>query len=86
MPSMHFGWALWCGLAFFSVTTVRWQKVLAIAFPAVTLLVIIATGNHFLFDAIAGAAVYGVSYAAVKVVRRLSVREQVDERDLPVPA
>ncbi|WP_158580768.1 phosphatase PAP2 family protein [Cellulomonas rhizosphaerae] len=84
MPSMHFGWALWCGLAVFAVSKVRWQKVLAIAFPSVTLVVIIATGNHFLFDAIAGAAVYGVAYGAVRVVRRLSVREPAEE--LPLAA
>ena len=45
---------------------------------------IIATGNHFLFDAIAGAAVYGVAYGAVRVVRRLSVREPAEE--LPLAA
>lgn len=87
MPSMHFGWALWCGLAFFQATTVRWQRVLAIAFPTATLLVIIATGNHFVLDAFAGAATYGVAYAAVRVVRRLSVRQEVvEERDVPVAA
>ncbi|MEN0130091.1 MAG: phosphatase PAP2 family protein [Brevundimonas sp.] len=79
MPSMHFGWALWCGIAFYGATRVAWQRVLAIAFPVVTLFVIIATGNHFLLDAIAGAAAYGIAFAAVRVSRRVTLRDPADE-------
>ncbi|MDM7831510.1 phosphatase PAP2 family protein [Cellulomonas edaphi] len=79
MPSMHFGWALWCGLAFFQATVVTWKRVLAISFPVVTLFVIIATGNHFLLDAVAGAAAYGIAFAAVRVSRRVSMRDPVEQ-------
>jgi hypothetical protein len=79
MPSMHFGWALWCGIAFFSATVVLWQRVLAVAFPIVTLLVIVVTGNHFILDAVAGAAAYAIAYAAVRVSRRVSLREPADD-------
>ncbi|WP_051681600.1 phosphatase PAP2 family protein [Cellulomonas sp. HZM] len=79
MPSMHFGWALWCGVAFFRATVVRWQRVIAVLFPTATLFVIIATGNHFLLDAAAGAAVFGVSWALVVVVQRMFAPTRVEE-------
>jgi hypothetical protein len=58
---------------------VLWQRVLAVAFPIVTLLVIVVTGNHFILDAVAGAAAYAIAYAAVRVSRRVSLREPADD-------
>ncbi|NBE53190.1 phosphatase PAP2 family protein [Streptomyces boluensis] len=54
MPSMHIGWSLWCGLAVFALSRVRWVRVLAVLYPVTTLVVIIATGNHFWLDAVGG--------------------------------
>ncbi|MDI3423290.1 phosphatase PAP2 family protein [Streptomyces luteolus] len=54
MPSMHIGWSLWCGLALFTLARVPWVRVLAVLYPLVTLVVIIATANHFWLDAIGG--------------------------------
>ncbi|MER6977556.1 phosphatase PAP2 family protein [Streptomyces carpinensis] len=54
MPSMHIGWSLWCGLTIFALTTVPWVRVLAVLYPATTLLVIVATANHFWLDAVGG--------------------------------
>lgn len=54
MPSMHIGWSLWCALAVFALAQVRWVRVLALLYPVATLVVIIATANHFWLDAVGG--------------------------------
>ncbi|NUR66627.1 MAG: phosphatase PAP2 family protein [Streptomyces sp.] len=54
MPSMHIGWSLWCGLTIFALASVPWVRVLGLLYPAVTLVVIVATANHFWLDAVGG--------------------------------
>ncbi|WP_020115921.1 phosphatase PAP2 family protein [Streptomyces canus] len=54
MPSMHIGWSLWCGLTIFALASVPWVRVLGLVYPAATLLVIVATANHFWLDAVGG--------------------------------
>lgn len=54
MPSMHIGWSLWCGLTIFALASVPWVKVLGLLYPAATLVVIVATANHFWLDAVGG--------------------------------
>lgn len=54
MPSMHIGWSLWCGLTVFALASVPWVRVLGLLYPAATLLVIVATANHFWLDAVGG--------------------------------
>ncbi len=57
MPSMHIGWSLWCGLTIFALASVPWVRVLGLLYPVATLLVIVATANHFWLDAV-GAVSY----------------------------
>ncbi|AXE26142.1 hypothetical protein C0216_24160 [Streptomyces globosus] len=54
MPSMHIGWSLWCGLTIWAVATVPWARVLGLLYPTATLVVIVATANHFWLDAVGG--------------------------------
>ncbi|MEV3909258.1 phosphatase PAP2 family protein [Streptomyces canus] len=54
MPSMHIGWSVWCGLTIFALASVPWVRVLGLLYPTVTLLVIVATANHFWLDAVGG--------------------------------
>jgi hypothetical protein len=54
MPSMHIGWSLWCGLTIFFLARVPWVRVLGLLYPVATLVVIVATANHFLLDAVGG--------------------------------
>ncbi|MGV9253033.1 phosphatase PAP2 family protein [Streptomyces sp. NPDC003697] len=54
MPSMHIGWSLWCGVTVCALATVPWVRVLALVYPAATLVVIVATANHFWLDAVGG--------------------------------
>ncbi|MFJ3230145.1 phosphatase PAP2 family protein [Streptomyces sp. NPDC086787] len=54
MPSMHIGWSLWCGLTIFALAQVPWGRVIGLLYPVTTLLVIVATANHFWLDAVGG--------------------------------
>ncbi|MET8676407.1 phosphatase PAP2 family protein [Streptomyces sp. NPDC004647] len=54
MPSMHIGWSVWCGIAIAMLARPMWAKVLGLAYPALTLVVIVATANHFWLDAVGG--------------------------------
>ncbi|MBT2441487.1 phosphatase PAP2 family protein [Streptomyces sp. ISL-36] len=54
MPSMHIGWSLWCGLIIFALASAPWARVLGLLYPAATLVVIVATANHFWLDAVGG--------------------------------
>lgn len=66
MPSMHIGWSVWCGITIVMLAPALWAKVLGWLYPPLTLLVIVATANHFWLDAVGGvlclAAGYGLSY------------------------
>ncbi len=60
MPSLHIGWALWCGLILFKESSALWAKMVAIAYPILTLFAIVVTANHWWLDAIGGAFVVGL--------------------------
>jgi hypothetical protein len=63
MPSMHIGWSLWCGLTIFALATVPWVRVLGLLYPATTLVVIVATANHFWLDAVGGVVCLAFGFA-----------------------
>lgn len=62
MPSLHFGWSLWCGLVIAIIAPKAWMKVLGLLHPLFTVAAIVATGNHWLLDAVGGAAVVGAGF------------------------
>ncbi|MBT3150887.1 phosphatase PAP2 family protein [Streptomyces sp. CHD11] len=62
MPSMHIGWSVWAGVTIFALATVPWARVLGLLYPAATLVVIVATANHFWLDAVGGVICLGVGY------------------------
>ncbi|MFG3099060.1 bifunctional glycosyltransferase 87/phosphatase PAP2 family protein [Streptomyces sp. NPDC048182] len=62
MPSLHFGWSLWCGLVIAIVAPKAWMKALALLHPLFTVSAIVATGNHWILDAVGGAAVVGAGF------------------------
>ncbi|WP_415950720.1 phosphatase PAP2 family protein [Streptomyces sp. KLOTTS4A1] len=65
MPSMHIGWSLWCGLIIFALAKAPWARILGLLYPAATLVVIIATANHFWLDAVGGALCLAFGFAVV---------------------
>lgn len=64
-PSMHVGWAVWCGWVLWGSSRPA-VRVLGLAYPCFVTFVVVATGNHFLLDAVAGAAVV---WLAARVAR-----------------
>jgi hypothetical protein len=57
VPSLHFGYALLVGVAVAKFARRAVSRVLGGAYPIAMLGIIVATGNHFVFDAAAGGAV-----------------------------
>ena len=60
MPSLHVGWALWCGLMLFRFSGDRTVRVLGLLYPLTITMVVLGTGNHYLFDCLAGALLLGL--------------------------
>ncbi|MEU1464719.1 phosphatase PAP2 family protein [Streptomyces sp. NPDC005727] len=60
MPSLHVGWALWCGVMLWRYGGTRLTRILAVAYPLLTAVVVMGTANHYSLDAVAGVAVMGV--------------------------
>ncbi|MEW2546795.1 bifunctional glycosyltransferase 87/phosphatase PAP2 family protein [Streptomyces sp. NPDC047002] len=63
MPSLHFGWSLWCGVTVVVLAPKLWMKLIALLDPLFTLSAIIATGNHWVLDAVGGATVVAAGFA-----------------------
>jgi PAP2 superfamily len=70
MPSLHCGWALWCGVMLWRHGGTRLTKVIGVAYPLLTAIVVMGTANHYLLDAVAGVVVMGLGLLlAPQVVR-----------------
>lgn len=67
MPSMHIGWSLWCGLTIFALASVPWVRVVGLLYPATTLVVIVATANHFWLDAVGGALCLAFGFTVARL-------------------
>ncbi|MDQ0601514.1 hypothetical protein QF037_005859 [Streptomyces canus] len=70
MPSLHVGWALWCGVMLWRYGGTRTTKALGVAYPLITTIVVMGTANHYFLDAVAGAAVMGVGLLLAPLVLR----------------
>jgi hypothetical protein len=68
VPSLHFGYALLVGVTVALLAKGRVARAIGWGYPAVMLLVIVATGNHFFFDAAGGALAIGFGYVAASWV------------------
>ncbi|MGH9076799.1 MAG: phosphatase PAP2 family protein [Acidimicrobiales bacterium] len=56
MPSLHMAWAVWSGVALWTIGRRRVVTVLAVAYPILTFLGVLITANHFVVDSVAGVA------------------------------
>jgi hypothetical protein len=70
MPSLHVGWAVWVGWYAATHARRRWVRALAVAYPVVTSVVVVATANHYWLDVVAGAALVGAVITGVTMVGR----------------
>jgi PAP2 superfamily len=69
IPSFHVGWVMLAAWAVFRVARSRLIRVLCIVWPAAMAYAVVATGNHWVLDIPAGAALAAVG---VLVARRLA--------------
>ena len=76
MPSLHVGWTVWVAWAVWS-SVGRVGRTLACLYVAGTTFVVVATGNHWVLDAVAGAAVIVVG---IVVSGRLAARRTPADR------
>jgi hypothetical protein len=65
LPSLHIAWATWCSIAVWHMTQRRSMRAIAAVYPLLTTFAVMATGNHFLADAVAGAAITGTVFFAL---------------------
>lgn len=87
MPSLHFGWSLWCGLVVVLLAPKPWMKLLGLLHPLFTVCAIVATANHWVLDAAGGAAVVAAGFGLTYVLAgpRELLRPASAEREPPVP-
>ena len=66
MPSLHFGWNLLLGMGIIWNTKHIWARAFGVIMPAAMFLAVVATGNHFILDVLAGTVValdgLGIAY------------------------
>jgi hypothetical protein len=70
MPSLHVGWAIWCGWTVARLARRAWVRRLAAAYPVVVVLVVLSTANLYVLDAAAGLLIL----LAGNVISRTAVR------------
>ena len=71
MPSLHFGWTVGFGILFFSMKPLP-IKVLGVLYPTLTLFAITITANHYIMDAVGGAAMILASFGTYELLRRFN--------------
>ena len=74
VPSLHFGWVFLSGIAMFRETPSMAAKLLGVFMPLAMLFSIVATGNHFFLDAVAGGIVALIGLGASLMLRTLVMR------------
>ena len=67
MPSLHVGWAMWCAIAWVYVHRGPLRH-LAWLYPMVTTVVVLGTANHYLADAVVGAAFAAAAFGVTWVI------------------
>jgi hypothetical protein len=82
MPSLHIGWSLWCAFAVVTLAKRPWVRLLGALYPVATFFVIVGTANHFVLDAVGGAATL---FLAIGLQRVLSGRRTYQRRMIIVP-
>src|SRR3989442_2264340 len=69
VPSLHAGWAMALGVGIVIYARNYLLRAVGILYPTAVLLTIVVTGNHFIFDALAGALVMAGGFPATAPFR-----------------
>lgn len=82
LPSLHVTWALWVAVASQALARHRALRAALWAYPALTVLDVIATANHYMLDVITAPAVLVLAYAiaALPALRRRPWRHPILRR------
>ncbi|MEV6317958.1 phosphatase PAP2 family protein [Streptomyces sp. NPDC051776] len=82
MPSLHVGWALWCGVMLWRHGRSALARTAGVAYPLITAIVVMGTANHYFLDAVAGAAVMGIGLLLARPALRLGdmARDRIRRR------
>ncbi|GAA5194754.1 hypothetical protein GCM10023322_59930 [Rugosimonospora acidiphila] len=67
MPSLHIAWAVWVTVVLAAIIGAHWVQVLSTFHVLLTALVILATANHYLLDAIGGCLLVWLAMVLVGV-------------------
>ena len=70
MPSLHIAWAVWCTIALWRISKRAWVRALAVVYPCITAVAVLATGNHFLLDIVGGLVAIAAAVAIVSLAAR----------------
>jgi membrane-associated phospholipid phosphatase len=70
VPSMHVGWVLLMGLSVWRFAGIRWVRWLGLALPFFMAFAVVATGNHYFFDAVTGAVAALLGLALARFAER----------------
>jgi hypothetical protein len=79
VPSLHAGWALGVGIGLWRYARSRVWQIVGVLYPIAVFLTIVVTGNHFVFDALAGVCVMGLGFV---VATAISGRPRGDDEQL----
>ncbi|PGH50263.1 phosphatase PAP2 family protein, partial [Streptomyces sp. Ru87] len=74
MPSLHVGWALWCGVVLWRYGRGPLARAAGVAYPLLTSLVVMGTANHYFLDVVGGVAVMALGLLLVRPLLRLADR------------
>jgi membrane-associated phospholipid phosphatase len=74
VPSLHCGFAFAIGIALAAAARRPWTKALALTWGPIVSLAVVATGNHYVFDIVAGLLVSVLGYLVGPLVGRLAAR------------
>jgi hypothetical protein len=70
MPSMHIGWSTWSAIVLVPLVRRRWARWLVAAYPVITLVCIVLTGNHYWIDGVGGLVCLAAGYGLARLLTR----------------
>ncbi|MFL6115884.1 MAG: phosphatase PAP2 family protein [Catenulispora sp.] len=85
MPSMHIGWAVWCGLAIAMLAERPWVRILGALYPVATFAVIVSTAQHYVLDAVGGLVCLGAGFVIQRILQGRPVYRAVAAEPAEVP-